>query len=214
MELIILNNHELTWYMQEIAMHGSGAEIQFINFIQILDNEETRQTRLVWSYLSSFLSHAAMISKFTHPTSPSGIKKRRMEALKNILDIAHDSEVLPRTARDNLEHFDERIDNWVGTETNYLEIVFPDKATAIRSMHNGMRIKRVLALNELIFFSENRDGSRFALELKPLIEEVNRISNKAVEWLESSSPYMFIFPSDDPETIEQKSLEHRRRLEE
>ncbi|WP_206070941.1 hypothetical protein [Nodosilinea sp. P-1105] len=209
-----MDNHEITWYMQEIAMHGLGAKIQFIKFIQCLENEETRQTRIVWSYLSSFLSHAAMISKFASPIYPSGIKKSRMEALRSILDISQDSEVLPRTARDNLEHFDERLDNWVGTKTGYLEIVFPDKATAIRSMHNGMRIKRVLALKELTFFSENRDGSRFALELEPLFEEVNRISNKAVEWLESSSPYMFIFPSDDPETIEQKSLEHRRQLEE
>jgi hypothetical protein len=208
-----VGNDELTWYMQEIAMHGLGAEIQFVNFIQHLENEETRQTRLVWSYLFSFLSHAAMISKFASPISPSGVKRLRMDAVRTALGIAHDSEVLSRIARDNIEHFDERIDNWVGTNPSYLEAVFLDKATAIRLMSGGMRIKRVLALNELTFFSENRDGSRFELELEPLLEEVKRIAGKSVEWLENSSPYMFIFPSDDPAMLEQKMLKQRKRIE-
>lgn len=190
-----MNSSELTFYIQEVAMHALGVEIQFSNFLKCLENEETRQTRLVWSYLSSFLSHAAMISKFVDPVSPSGLKRQRMNALRIILEVDQASEVLPRQARDNIEHFDERIDNWViNSEFNHLEIVCLDRNTAIECMRNGMRVKRVLAWKELIFFSENRDGSRLELELMPLFEEVKRIGNKAIEWLERSS-HIFVFPN-------------------
>ena len=62
-----MNDYELTWYMQEISMHGLGAEIDFKHFLQAVKNEETRQTRTVWFHLTSFLSHAAMISKLVSP---------------------------------------------------------------------------------------------------------------------------------------------------
>ncbi|MEA5577733.1 hypothetical protein [Anabaena sp. UHCC 0451] len=198
-----MNNDQLTCYMQEIAMHGLGAEIQFENFIQYVKNKETRQTRLVWSYLSSFLSHTAMISKFVSPTSHSDVKRRRKEALRKVLEINQASEVLSREARNNIEHFDERIDNWVEPE-GYLEVVFPDKSTALGFMRDGIRIKRVLALNELIFFSENKDGSKFELELIPLFKEAKRIGDKATEWLHNSSPHNFIFPSDNIVIIKQR----------
>lgn len=193
-----MRDDELTWYMQEIAMHGLGVEIQFENLIRHLEDPTTRQTRLVWSYLSAFLSHAAMISKFIAPIQPSGLKRQRMDALRSALNISSSSEVLPRQARDNIEHFDERIDNWVrNSEPNNMEIVLPDKTLAEKFMKDGIRIKRVITLKELAFFSENRDGSRFELELMPLFEEARKIGREAAKWLETSSPYNFIFPSEE-----------------
>ena len=150
-----MNDYELTWYMQEISMHGLGAEIDFKHFLQAVKNEETRQTRTVWFHLTSFLSHAAMISKLVSPISPRGVKIERMNLLQEALNIENNSEILPRNARDNVEHFDERIDNWIGADSStLLEVVFPNRAGYDFMNVDEKRVKRILLLDELIFISE------------------------------------------------------------
>jgi hypothetical protein len=190
-----LDRYELTWYMYEICMHGMGADIEYERFNSVLTNNETRQTRLVWFHLTSFLSHTAMISKYVSPVSNKNVAVARSHALSALLGVTSGSDVLPRHARDNIEHFDERIDNWVsGDNKNLIEAVLPD-----RDSYNFMRVseksvKRVLILNELVFVSEKNDGSKFELRLQPLHEEVQRITAKAQEWIVASSPYNFIYP--------------------
>ena len=175
-------------------MHGLGAEIDFNNLLQTLNNPNTRQTRIVWFHLTSFLAHAAMISKYLSPISPKGLKKDRMDLLREKLNIGEDSDVLPRDARDNVEHFDERIDNWVGGEGTILEMVLDDRAGYDYLQVDEKRVKRVLLHAELIFISEKRDGGKFKLALQPLFDEVKRIGDEAGAWIENSSPYHFEYP--------------------
>lgn len=190
-----MNDYELTWYMQEISMHGLGAEIDFKHFLQAVKNEETRQTRTVWFHLTSFLSHAAMISKLVSPISPRGVKIERMNLLQEALNIESNSEVLPRNARDNVEHFDERIDNWIGADSStLLEVVFPNRAGYDFMNVDEKRVKRILLLDELIFISETKNADKFELKLQPLFDEVKRIRDEAEAWIESTSPYNFICP--------------------
>ena len=190
-----MNDYELTWYMQEISMHGLGAEIDFKHFLQAVKNEETRQTRTVWFHLTSFLSHAAMISKLVSPISPRGVKIERMNLLQEALNIESNSEVLPRNARDNVEHFDERIDNWIGADSStLLEVVFPNRAGYDFMNVDEKRVKRILLLDELIFISETKNADKFELKLQPLFDEVKRIGDEAEAWIESTSPYNFICP--------------------
>ena len=190
-----MNDYELTWYMQEISMHSLGAEIDFKHFLQAVKNEETRQTRTVWFHLTSFLSHAAMISKLVSPISPRGVKIERMNLLQEALNIESNSEVLPRNARDNVEHFDERIDNWIGADSStLLEVVFPNRAGYDFMNVDEKRVKRILLLDELIFISETKNADKFELKLQPLFDEVKRIGDEAEAWIESTSPYNFICP--------------------
>lgn len=190
-----MNDYELTWYMQEISMHRLGAEIDFKHFLQAVKNEEIRQTRIVWFHLTSFLSHAAMISKLVSPISPRGVKIERMNLLQEALNIESNSEVLPRNARDNVEHFDERIDNWIGSDSSsLLEIVFPNRAGYDFMNVDEKRVKRILLLDELIFISETKNADKFELKLQPLFDEVKRIGDEAEAWIESTSPYTFIYP--------------------
>ncbi|MGE4444769.1 MAG: hypothetical protein AB7E37_07375 [Candidatus Altimarinota bacterium] len=190
-----MNDYELTWYMQEISMHSLGAEIDFKHFLQVVKNEETRQTRTVWFHLTSFLSHAAMISKLVSPISPRGVKIERMNLLQEALNIESNSEVLPRNARDNVEHFDERIDNWIGADSStLLEVVFPNRAGYDFMNVDEKRVKRILLLDELIFISETKNADKFELKLQPLFDEVKRIGDEAEAWIESTSPYNFICP--------------------
>lgn len=190
-----MNDYQLTWYMQELAMHGFGAEIDFTNLIQSLDNPATRQTRYVWFHLTSFLAHSAMISKIVSPIRPEGLKKDRMNLLREKLKINNNSDVLPRDARDNVEHFDERIDNWVKNDNStILEIVLDDRVGYNCLRANEKSVKRIILQKELIFISEKQDGSKFELELQPLFNEVNRISDEAEMWIKNDSPYSFIYP--------------------
>lgn len=190
-----MDNHELTWYLQEIAMHGFGADLHFSTLKEDLKNPELRQTRIVWFHLTAFLAHAAMISKYLSPINPKGVKRQRMEVLCKKLNVSEDSEVLPRDSRDNVEHFDERIDNWVGSDNqNILEIVLDDREGYEYLSGEEKRIKRVLIEDELIFISEKRDGSKLELPLQPVADEIHRISVEAQRWIEDESPYHFIYP--------------------
>jgi len=180
--------------MQEIAMHGLGAEIDFSNLLETINNPDMRQTRIVWFHLSSFLAHTAMISKYLSPIGSGSTKTVRKNLLRNKLNISVNSDVLPRDARDNIEHFDERIDNWVGNKTTILEMVLDNREAYNFMRVNEKRVKRVLLQKELIFISEKRNGTQFELELQPLFNEVKRIGKEAEEWIKNSSPYHFIYP--------------------
>ena len=190
-----MDDHELTRYMHELLMHGWGASRDFDALQAALAYQEIRQTRIVWFHLTSFLSHAAMISKYLSPINPRGVKQTRMNALRSKLGVDDSSDILPRDARDNVEHFDERIDNWIGQEgQTILEIVLDDRSGYLYLRADQKRIKRVLLEEEMIFISEKRDGSKLELALQPLADETRRIADEAEKWVENESPYHFIYP--------------------
>lgn len=190
-----MDDHELTWYMHELIMHGLGVSRDFQQLQTTLADPETRQTRIVWFHLTGFLSHAAMISKYLSPINARGVKRARISALRDKLGVDDSSDILPRNARDNIEHFDERIDNWVGQEgQTILEIVLDDRSDYQYLGADQSRIKRLLIKKEMIFISENRDGRRLEVDLNPIAEEALRIFHQAQQWVEDESPYHFIYP--------------------
>ncbi len=190
-----MDDYELTWYMHELLMHGWGASREFEALRAALADQRTRQTRIVWFNLTAFLSHAAMISKYLSPINPRGVKETRMNVLRSKLGVDDSSDIVPRDARDNVEHFDERIDNWIGQPGQaVIESVLDDRAAYEYLGAEQKRIKRVLLEKEMIFIFENRDGSKLELALEPLADEVSRISEEARRWVENESPYYFIYP--------------------
>lgn len=190
-----LDNYKLTWYMHEICMHSMGAKIEFDRLASTLAAPDMRQSRLVWFHLTSFLSHSAMISKYLSPISKCEIAILRKQALRVCLRVDGDSEVLQRDARDNIEHFDERLDNWVdGDNQNILEIVLPDHASYDYLRFVEKRVKRVLIQDVMVFISEKKDKSQFQLCLNPLNDEVIRIGIEAEKWINDKSAYHFVFP--------------------
>ncbi len=183
-----MDDHELTWYMHELMMYGLGVSRDFEQLQTALADPATRQTRIFWFHLTGFLSHAAMISKYLSPINPRGVKQARMSALRSKLGVDDSSDILPRNARDNIEHFDERIDNWVGQEgQTILEIVLDDRSGYHHLSADQKRIKRVLLEKEMIFISENRNGSKLEIELHSLAAEALRISDEAEKWVANES---------------------------
>jgi len=190
-----MKDHELTWYMAEVSMHGLCAEMGFQHLTDTLDNPATRHTRSVWFHLSSFLLHAAMVSKYLDPVSPNKVKKERMTGLRSRLNVTEQSNVLPRDARNNVEHLDERIDNWIGSDATILEIVLDNRAAYEHLSISEKRVKRVLIQEGLIFVSEKEDQSKFELELTPLYVELKRIGEAAQHWIDRDSPYHYVGPN-------------------
>lgn len=190
-----MDDYQLTWYIQDIAMHCYGASIYFNNLLEAISDPEIRQTRIVWFNLISFLSNTAMISKYISPTSPmDDIKQERKNRIIKALQINQNSPIFDRETRDNIEHFDERIDNWVKDDAkNIIEIV-SDRNTYNFIVNRGKRIKRFLVMEELLFISENRQGNRTELYLEPLEKENQYIFKNAEKWLNECSPYHFIMP--------------------
>jgi hypothetical protein len=191
-----IENHQLTWYMQDVCMHALGAHLDFQNLLATLGVAETQQTRLVWFHLTSFLHHTAMISKFVNPISKHRVAIARGKALRAALDVKQGSEVLPRHARDNVEHFDERIDRWIDGRSSHtiLEVVLPNREGYDFLRVGNKRIKRVLIADCLIFVSEAKDSSKFELSLRPVYEEVARIGGAAENWMGLRSPYQYVYP--------------------
>lgn len=174
-------------------MHALGEEIAYRDLLSVLEAIETRQTRLVWFHLTSMLHHAAMISKFLRPISRQAAA--RGEALRRALRVAENSDVLPRDARDNVEHFDERLDNWAkDASPTILEIVLNNREGYDYLRVSEKRVKRLLIADEMIFVSERKDRSKFELQLRPMHEEAQRIGHAADAWTQTESPYHFIFP--------------------
>lgn len=196
---VALNPHSLSWYMQEISMHGLGANLAYQALLRTVEDVETRQTGLVWFHLTSFLHHAAMISKFIAPASRAGdVAKERGVALRHALCVPADSEILPRDARDNVEHFDERMDRWICDASPVIfEIVLESREDYEYLRVADKRVKRVLVADEFVFVSERKDSTKFELQLRPLQAEIDRVSRGAGQWLGQSSPYTFVHPRRD-----------------
>lgn len=120
------------------------------------------------------------MSKYLDPIGKGEVKAMRKDTLRRLLGVATESEVIPRDARDNAEHFDERVDGWVGTDNqSILESVLPDRAGYQYLRVAEKRVRRVLLLNEMIFISEKTDQSKFELDLASLRTEVKRIGDAA-----------------------------------
>lgn len=179
-------------------MHTLGARWAYQSVLSLLEEAETRQSHLVWFHLTAFLQHAAMISKFLKPVSNSANKEvahGRGTALRDALGVGPDSDVLPRDARDNVEHFDERMDRWVlDLNSTILEIVVDDREGFEFLRVADKNVKRLLIADELVFISERKDGTKFELCLTPVYSELERIALMADQWMRLNSPYKVIHP--------------------
>lgn len=173
-------------------MHVSSALASYTHLLHMLADQRIRQSRDVWFVLLSFLTHAAMVSKLLDPIRPDDAKNERRKALRAHLEVADGSAFLPRDARDNLEHIDERIDGWVRRgETKILEMVFEDRAGFDFIAERNGAVRRVLIQDEMVFITEGRDGNRVETMLVPIFEALQALHAKCEHKLQTESPYHY-----------------------
>lgn len=174
-------------------MHASSAIASYTYLIRLLDDKDTIQSRDVWFVLLSFLTHAAMVSKLFDPINPDHVKEERSRALKTHLEVTDGSAFLPRNARDNLEHIDERIDRWVQRgDTKILEMVFEDRTGFEYIAEQNGAVRRVLIHDEMMFISEDRNGNRIETALRTIFEELQALRERCEYKLSTESPYNYL----------------------
>lgn len=67
----------------------------------------------MWLSLHAFLTQCANVSKMLWPVGRDKSRSERGEHLRGLLNITDDSPLHERTLRDKMDHFDERLDEWV-----------------------------------------------------------------------------------------------------
>ena len=93
-----------------------------------LEGREPDHNRF-WPGFEDFVLATAQMSKMFWPiTSGSEAAKKAKAArgsrLRHLLGVAEDSPIYSRACRNHLEHFDERIDTWLGAGTRGLRFDF------------------------------------------------------------------------------------------
>ena len=185
-----MDKYHLHWFTDEISMHVTCALASIEQVQTLLAVSETRQRRDVWFHLTSFLTHTAMVSKIICPSDKAN---QRGEAMLKHLEVPDDSPLLARSARNNAEHIDERIDRWVNRgNAKVLEMVLDDRESFNYIANEDTAIRRVLIQNEMIYISEDNEGARVETRLLPMIEALRNIEERCAYKLVSESPYSYV----------------------
>jgi len=188
-----MDKYHLHWFTDELHTHAVSALESFVRLRILLADKATRQSKEVWSALQSFLTHAAVVSKVLDPIRQDEATSERSSALKKHLSVKDDSAFLPRAARDNLEHIDERIDRWVQKgQTKVLEMVLDDRAGYEYLVTDDVAVRRVLILSEMVFVSEDRAGLRVETKLGPVVDDLTSLAKSCLHKLQTESPYNYL----------------------
>lgn len=194
-----VSKSHLNLLVEEVLVQTNLFLQAYTRLRETVANEETRQRREVWAFVQSALSHAAMISKYLRPSKVSALSEARAEALKKLLEVAEESPVFSRNARNNVEHLDERLDLWIekGGE-RMLECVFDSRGSYdyLNPTEAGKRrwfTKRVYLIDEDTFMSEGRCGLE-EIQLAKLMVEILRMQQVAERFLLEDTAIVRIHP--------------------
>ncbi len=189
-----INSYHQTILIEEVSMQSHLTILAHNRLLDFIRDERNYQNREVWIHIQSVLSHSAMISKYLAPGghNPSSRAKKRAKSLKDALCIGANSPLLKRTVRNNVEHLDERFDDWMEADGGrFLECVFESRE-GLEYMNptiDGVArwfIRRVYLIDGDTFVSQGREGID-EINLAALICEVRRIKRIAELVLSSSS---------------------------
>ena len=186
-----MNREQRFWYLDELVTQGIAAKLAFQALEMHLSNEQTKHSLLVWSSISSFLAHTAAISKILFPPRNNG--RDRATELIEILQIPELTELRNRSGRDNVEHMDERIDNWAARDANHvISMVIPNREGYDYLCTPDKAVRRVLIQEDLIYVSENSQGHRVETLLGELLRESVIVLDSAHQQMLRDPPYHFL----------------------
>ncbi len=190
--------------IREIWTQSHFAELAYKNINLNLDSPDA-----VFSSIHSFLSHCVMVSKMLKARGESNevnlirflkeiIKRLRFikgeitgEPIGSILEVSENSVVHKRKFRNHLEHYDERLKEWIGRLAE----------GAIIGTYN-IGPKSAIKADNIVFVNHyNPSNKTFTfvdrdLNLEELFNEVSRIKKLADSWVGSLNQ-----PRDVKETI-------------
>ncbi|WP_445458244.1 hypothetical protein [Flavobacterium sp. HNIBRBA15423] len=145
------------------------SELGFYN--EICDNPDLdfkENHELILSLIQNIIKQVAGISRFFWPSKNSAFYKIRAKKLREVYNIDDSCPIKNREMRNLIEHFDERLDLFLNEfGTKKIAISYVGK----KPINNDPTILfRGFFYDEFIFKVLNEE-----YELKPIIEEINRI---------------------------------------
>jgi hypothetical protein len=165
-------------FLYEVTNQCKFALMAFEDLTQALSSNDTLR---IWYSIHAFLAATGNISKLLWPIKPRYQKRGAM--LRKSLSIGDNSPLKRREFRDYLEHFDERLENWVKAtrSQSYIDLSFGflDKETLIDLGHDPKDILRYFNHEEFVVIF--RDDT---LSLRPSIDAVKELKMKAEEKIE------------------------------
>ena len=120
------------------ALTESGNAIRSIGELEQLfnvrdrvnDAVERRENASIFAKLRLVLTYSASVSRIFWPAKDSSKVRRRCNRLRNLVGIPDAHALSNRDLRNHIEHFDERLDSWLGVAprpfTSFEIVVYKD----------------------------------------------------------------------------------------
>lgn len=118
--------------------------------------------------LQNIIGNVGAISRFFWPSKNNGYYKIRGEKLRKVYDVSDSSVLKNRDMRNHIEHFDEKLDDFLQEFTT--GIVMPKYVGPIDDFDDGRAIFRAYFYDQHIFKILNVE-----YEMQPIIVEISRI---------------------------------------
>jgi len=156
--------------IREVITQAHFAEISYSH----IDQKAANINDAVFSSIHSFLSHCAMISKMLKANDRESFVK----SIGFVLGISDDSIIHQRRFRNHLEHFDQRMQRWIGKF-----------ATGANIGTYNIGPKSAIQISNMIFVSHydpNNHTFTFVdedFDLSALYVEVQKIESIANNWI-------------------------------
>ena len=163
------NSLQLLQFEQEIIANCWIASKLYKQFLAEIKMPEQRQKTEVFALLRFSLIASSLVGKcFTHGS------KGRNRTLQSRFQVKPGSPILSHDARNNMEHYDERIDMHFGN--GVLNGVYTRGELEYLSTPNDRwRIGRVFIENECRILTTSKNGQVESLSTSELFSEIDRI---------------------------------------
>ncbi len=152
---------------------------------KVSDSAERRENGSIFEKLRLVLTYTASTSRIFWP--PRNKAKARGERLRKLVGIPKDHALSDRSLRDHIEHFDERLDDWLGQAPR----PFSGFECAVHQDLHEITVEAMQISVPVLFFEHNLEISLFGrtyklADLKRSLEDVrDKISESISAHMES-----------------------------
>lgn len=136
----------------------------------------------VFFYVDAFLSHANNISRLLWPERETS--KARGDRLRAELNISDDSPLRLREIQEQLDHFDERVEDWLEPMENRNSMDMNLMPQGTMADYTPDKFNRSLDPNT---FQYSLRGS--SCELRRVLDEISRLETALQMWFRTHNPW-------------------------
>jgi hypothetical protein len=165
-------------FSSEAAMNSIDYLAEFINVTNETEGhyEMTGELQtIVLDHLQNILTHAAALSRYFWPSKPGkyDVHQKRAERLRAEFDLNDDSPLKNRNLRNQLEHFDENLDNYLWSKSLVGYVIPAYVGGVFDSDGVPTHLFRAFYIDIGIFETL---GQRY--EVQPIVDELCKIHDK------------------------------------